>query len=229
VLQPVARALDTCDLLVLYVRHDGVGAGWSTSDLFVSNWSDPKLPAVLVGGRDHLQELDPLVLSRASEFLMDSWQPDEALLRLSLAITHTSRDRAMRRLPAIDGPVRVLLADADPAIRSHLRTALENAGLQCEGACDGRTALDAIRSFRPHVMVLDAALPGVSGCEVLAAIRAEDLKTHVLLLAARQQESEVLRGFSLGADDFVMKPFSPVEALMRLKRLVVSRNAASGA
>jgi DNA-binding response OmpR family regulator len=229
VLQPVAGALDTCDLLVLYVRHDGLGAGWSTSDLFVSNWSDPKLPAVLVGGRDHLLELDPLVQSRASEFLIDSWQPDEALVRLSLAITHTSRDRAMRRLPAMDGPVRVLLADADPAIRSHLRTALENAGLQCEGACDGRTVLDAIRSFRPHAMVLDAALPGVSGCEVLAAIRAEDLKTRVLLLAARQQESEVLRGFSLGADDFVMKPFSPVEALMRLKRLVVTRNAASGA
>jgi CheY-like chemotaxis protein len=209
VVQPVAAALETCDLVVLYVRHDGVGAGWAMSDL----------PLLLVGGRDHLQVLDPALQSRARQFLMDSWQPDEALVRLSLAITQASDDRAAPRLPAIDGHVRVLIADDDTAVVAQVRTALENAGVQCEVAADGRAAMDGIRASRPHAAVLDVDMPGMNGCEVLAAIRAEDLPTRVLLLSACQQESDVVRGYSLGADDFVVKPFSPMELLARLRRL----------
>jgi DNA-binding response OmpR family regulator len=222
--QPVAAALQTCDLLVLYVRHDGVGAGWSASDC-----SAATLPLVLVGGRDHLQTLDPAVQSRAREFLMESWQPDEALVRLSLAITQASRDRAAPRLPAVDGRVRVLLADDDTAVIAQVRTALENAGFQCEVAADGCAAMEAIRASRPHAAVLDIDMPGKGGCEVLAAIRAEDLPTRVLLMTARQQESDLIRGFSLGADDYVVKPFSPMELVARLKRLIPTQNAVSGA
>ncbi|HXA51575.1 MAG TPA: response regulator [Candidatus Acidoferrum sp.] len=215
VVQPVAAALETCDLLVLYVRHDGVGTGWIASD-----WSAHKLPLVLVGGRDHLQALDPAVQSRAREFLMDSWQPDEALVRLSLAITQASGDRAAPRLRAVDGHVRVLIADDDTAILAQVRTALESAGVECEVAADGRAAIEAVRASKPHAAVLDVDLPGMDGCEVLAAIRAEELPTRVLLLTARQQESDVIRGFSLGADDYVVKPFSPMELVARLKRLI---------
>jgi DNA-binding response OmpR family regulator len=60
----------------------------------------------------------------------------------------------------------------------------------------------------------------MDGYEVLAAIRAEDLPVRVLLLTARQQESDILRGFTLGADDYVVKPFSPMELVARLKRLL---------
>jgi DNA-binding response OmpR family regulator len=61
----------------------------------------------------------------------------------------------------------------------------------------------------------------MDGYEVLAAIRAENLPVRVLLLTARQQESDIIRGFTLGADDYVVKPFSPLELVARLKRLIL--------
>ena len=63
-------------------------------------------------------------------------------------------------------------------------------------------------------------MPGMDGYEVLAAIRAEGLQVRVILLTARQQESDVIRGFTLGADDYVVKPFGPMELVARLKRLL---------
>jgi DNA-binding response OmpR family regulator len=88
-------------------------------------------------------------------------------------------------------------------------------------AADGPKALEAARSLRPHAAVLDVNMPGMDGYEVLAAIRAENIPVRVMLLTARQQESDVIRGFTLGADDYVVKPFSPMELVARIKRLVV--------
>jgi two-component system alkaline phosphatase synthesis response regulator PhoP len=64
-------------------------------------------------------------------------------------------------------------------------------------------------------------MPGMDGYEVLAAMRAESLPVRVILLTARQQESDIVRGFTLGADDYVVKPFSPLELVARLKRLIL--------
>jgi len=61
-------------------------------------------------------------------------------------------------------------------------------------------------------------MPGIDGYEVLAAIRNEGLPVRVILLTARQQEADITRGFKLGADDYVIKPFNPSELLARLKR-----------
>jgi DNA-binding response OmpR family regulator len=80
--------------------------------------------------------------------------------------------------------------------------------------------LEAIRRIRPQAAVLDVDMPGMDGYEVLAAIRREELPVRVLLVTARQQESDVVRGFTLGADDYVVKPFSPMELVARLKRLL---------
>jgi len=85
---------------------------------------------------------------------------------------------------------------------------------------DGRKALEAARRWRPQVAVLDVNMPGMDGYEVLAALRAENLPVRVMLLTARQRESDIIRGFTLGADDYVVKPFSPMELVARLKRLI---------
>ena len=76
------------------------------------------------------------------------------------------------------------------------------------------------RRYRPHAAVLDVNMPGMDGYEVLSAVRAEEIPVRVLLLTARQQESDVIRGFTLGADDYVVKPFSPMELVARMKRLL---------
>ena len=80
--------------------------------------------------------------------------------------------------------------------------------------------IETLRRIKPHAAVLDVNMPGMDGYEVLSAIRSEALPVRVLLLTARQQENDVIRAFALGADDYVVKPFSPMELVARLKRLL---------
>ena len=213
-----AGALAKCDLVATYVRPGGSYTAWLDPSSGVAGG----LPTVFVGSRDHLLELDPAVQAMAAEFLMDSWQPEEALVRLSLALTHSSQRKARPAPPmAAGGRIRVLVADDDSTVLALVRTALENFGMECYLAADGPKALDAARRLRPQAAILDVNMPGMDGYEVLSAIRAENLPVRVMLLTARQQESDIIRGFTLGADDYVVKPFSPMELVARLKRLVL--------
>ena len=213
---PDYAALAQCDLVVTYIRPGGSA----------SAWLDPSgeaagRPTVFVGHRDDLLELDLAVQAMAAEFLMNSWQPDEALMRLSLTVLHGG-PRGSRAAPrkGVGARARVLVADDDPTVLALVRTALENFGMECQVALDGRQALDAVRRWRPQAAILDVNMPGMDGYEVLAALRAENLPVRVMLLTARQRESDVIRGFTLGADDYVVKPFSPMELVARLKRLI---------
>ena len=213
---PTAAALAQCDLVVTYIRPGGMD----------SAWLDPLgeaagRPTVFVGHRDDLLELDLPVQAMAAEFLMNSWQPDEALMRLSLTVMHGG-PRGTRAAPrkGIGARTRVLVADDDPTVLALVRTALENFGMDCQVAVDGHKALDAARRWRPQAAILDVNMPGMDGYEVLAALRAENLPVRVMLLTARQRESDIIRGFTLGADDYVVKPFSPMELVARLKRLI---------
>lgn len=212
---PRSEAVLDCDLIVVHVRPETAGSPWLDAATVPAG-----RPVILMGGRDHLLALDPAVQALASEFLMDPWQPDEALVRLSLALSK-SRSPAPRNplSGAVTGKIRVAVVDDDPTVLALVRTALENFGMECYMASDGPGALDLIRLERPHAAVLDVNMPNMDGYEVLAAIRREGIPIRVLLLTARQQEGDVLRGFTLGADDYVVKPFSPMELVARLKRL----------
>jgi two-component system, cell cycle response regulator DivK len=182
------------------------------------------VPLTLVGSREELLALPPWIQALASEYLMDSWQPEEALVRLTLALSRPLEARLDRGRPqagaAVSSRPRVLVADDDSAVVELLRTAIENFGMECISAGTGTAALEAIRLRKPAATVLDVNMPGMDGYAVLAAIRQENLPTMVLLLTARQQEQDVIRGFALGADDYVVKPFSPMELVARLKRLL---------
>jgi len=213
---PDAAALAQCDLVVTYIRADGMN----------SAWLDPSgeaagRPTMFVGHRDDLLELNLAVQAMAAEFLMTSWQPDEALMRLALTVMHGG-PRGTRAAPrkGIGARTKVLVADDDPTVLALVRTALENFGMDCQVAVDGRKALEVARRWRPQAAILDVNMPGMDGYEVLAALRAENLPVRVMLLTARQRESDIIRGFTLGADDYVVKPFSPMELVARLKRLI---------
>src|SRR5207237_535818 len=101
-----------------------------------------------------------------------------------------------------------------------VRSALQSLGMDVRPASSGSEALRLIREVSPHAAVLDVNMPGMDGFEVLAAIRKEGLPVRVVMLTARQHEKDVLRGFELGADDYVVKPFNPLELVARLKRLL---------
>lgn len=214
---PQDAALEGCDLIVIYVKPD----------LAPSPWLDPaspipgSRPIVLVGAWDNLLALRPAIRWLACDYLMDGWQAEEALVRLSLAIFHHAGAPVLKADPADAGRrPRIVIADDDPTVRALVGSALQNFGMECQVAADGRSALTAARRFLPHAMVLDVNMPGMDGYEVLAAIREENLPVRVLLLTARQQESDIIRGFTLGADDYMVKPFNPTELVARLKRLV---------
>jgi DNA-binding response OmpR family regulator len=212
---PDRAALEKCDLLFIYVSPGGENSAWLDPSLLAG------LPIILVGGRDSLLELDPAVQSMAADFLMDSWQPEEALVRLSQALTNLG-PRKSRPAPRMDerGRIRVLVAEDDSTVRALVSTALANFGMECHLVGDGLKALEAARQWRPQAAILDVQMPDMDGYEVLAAIRAENLPVRVMLLTAHQLESDIVRGFTLGADDYVVKPFSPMELVARIKRLV---------
>lgn len=117
------------------------------------------------------------------------------------------------------GPFRVLVVDDEPIISSTVKAYLEHEGYDVLVAADGRSALQMARAFKPHVIVLDVMLPGMDGFEVLGALRRES-DVYVLLLTAKSQEADKIIGLTIGADDYMTKPFSPRELVARIKTLL---------
>jgi two-component system OmpR family response regulator len=110
---------------------------------------------------------------------------------------------------------RILIADDDPHIREVLRFALAKAGMETEEAGDGEAALAAAARERPDLVVLDINMPRLDGLEVCRRLRAEgDLP--ILFLSSRDDEIDRVVGIELGADDYVVKPFSPREVVARV-------------
>jgi len=223
-----SEAIRECDLVMVHVGLETDGAGLQAA---VEGPAAGKL--LLAGELRYLLALPPAVQSLVVDYLADNWEPEEVLLRLALAIARKATaasvaDRApeaFARATAEEprGPItipRVVVVDDDPIILTLLRATLRNNGLQCETVDNGTDALRLIRGEKPHVVVLDVNMPGLDGYEVLSAIRAENLPALVVLVTARQQEHDVLRGFQLGADDYLVKPFNPPELVARIKRLL---------
>jgi DNA-binding response OmpR family regulator len=115
--------------------------------------------------------------------------------------------------------VRILVVDDDADIRLLLRELLERASFQVEEADSGRAALKALYSSPPALVLLDVSMPELDGYQTLERIR--DLsEVPVIMLTARAQELEKVRGLSAGADDYVAKPFGRQELLARVQALL---------
>jgi two-component system response regulator ResD len=111
----------------------------------------------------------------------------------------------------------VLVVDDEPTIREIVARYLERAGYEARVAVDGRSALAALRERAADLVVLDLMLPGIDGLEVMRRIRDGDRdRTAIILLTARGEETDRVVGLRLGADDYVVKPFSPAELVARV-------------
>ena len=113
----------------------------------------------------------------------------------------------------------MLVVDDEPSLTDLVRGYLEREGYRVVTAADGVAALEAIRRDRPEVVVLDLMLPGIDGVEVCRRLRAFS-DAYVLMLTARADEVDKVVGLSVGADDYVTKPFSPRELVARVKALL---------
>jgi len=223
------EAVCECNVVLMHVRPETMETQWVAPE-FVP---PPGLRLVFIGARERLLALNPVVQARAREFLIDGWQPEEALMRLSFALSRTTGKEsavvanqaealATAERQAMAGPAEILVADDDITVRALVRSTLQNFGMQCRMAASGPEALEEVQGHRLQAVVLDVNMPGMDGFEVLAAIRAEKIPVRVILLTARQRDSDVLIGFSLGADDYLVKPFNPMELVARLKRLLAA-------
>ena len=114
---------------------------------------------------------------------------------------------------------RILIVEDDTNIAALLEKYLIRDGFQVELAHDGRSALRSIQQCYPALVILDLMLPVLDGWDLCRLIR-EDSEVPILMLTALAQEAERIRGFSLGADDYVVKPFSPREVVERVKAIL---------
>jgi len=117
---------------------------------------------------------------------------------------------------------RVLIVDDDPDIVRLVRYNLSHSGYDVQSAGSGREALELVQKQPPDLVVLDVMLPDVDGLEVCRTLRqqASSRRIPILMLTARGEEIDRVVGFELGADDYVSKPFSPRELVLRVKSIL---------
>ena len=117
-------------------------------------------------------------------------------------------------------PRTILVVDDDPHIRQLVVFALEKAGLDTLEAADGEAALATVASARPDLVVLDINMPRLDGLEVCRRLRAAGDAPPILFLSSRDDEVDRVVGIELGADDYVVKPFSPREVTARVQAIL---------
>jgi two-component system OmpR family response regulator len=119
----------------------------------------------------------------------------------------------------------ILIVDDEPGVRDLLRDAMEIAGYQTEVATNGAEALDLLRRHNADLCIVDINMPTMDGFEFLAKLREHDTQTPVLMLSARDSPVDVAKGLRFGADDYVRKPFSLEEILLRISAILRRSNA----
>ena len=121
-------------------------------------------------------------------------------------------------MPGMSGQ-RILVVDDEPQVVEVLKMYLTRDGFRAQTARDGQAALTAFETFKPDLIVLDLMLPQIDGLEVFKRIRAHHA-TPIIMLTAKGDELDRLLGLELGADDYIVKPFSPREVVARVKNVL---------
>jgi two-component system OmpR family response regulator len=115
---------------------------------------------------------------------------------------------------------RILVVDDEPNIVDVISMALRFQGFTVESAGTGRDAIAAVRSFRPHLIVLDVMLPDMEGFEVATRLGAQQARVPIIFLTARDATDDKIRGLTVGGDDYVTKPFSLEELIARIRTVL---------
>lgn len=122
---------------------------------------------------------------------------------------------------------KILIIDDEPSIVNLVTAYLRPEGYEIYTANDGPSGLQAARAYKPDLVVLDIMLPGMDGLELLTRLRRES-DVYVILLTAKTEEVDKIVGLSVGADDYVSKPFSPRELVARIKAALRRMQSGSG-
>ncbi len=112
--------------------------------------------------------------------------------------------------------ITILICDDDPVVHESLKIYLENEGYSCVSAFNGEEALEELKTLQPALMVLDIMMPKLNGLEVCKEVR-KTSNMPIIMLTAKGEEIDRILGLELGADDYIVKPFSPREVVARIK------------
>ncbi|WP_030612197.1 response regulator transcription factor [Streptomyces fulvoviolaceus] len=126
----------------------------------------------------------------------------------------------MAEQPAARAPHRLLVVEDDPGIRMLLESALRLSGYEVAGSATGQDALRDIEALHPDLILLDVMLPDLDGLAVTRSLRAAGVRTPVLFLTARGEIADRIAGLTAGGDDYVTKPFSIEEVLLRIRAIL---------
>jgi len=116
--------------------------------------------------------------------------------------------------------LRILVVEDEAAIRAGLVDVLVYHGYDADGVADGREGLQRATSGKYDLIVLDVMLPSVSGFDICNAVRTRDRDQPIIMLTARVSDDDIVRGLSLGADDYIAKPFSIAQLLLRIEAVL---------
>ncbi len=222
---PAPRELAPFDLAIVSVAEDAAQGEARTEALLGSG-----KPVLMIGSREQLLSHGQETMANSTQdFLVEPWEPEDLVLRsyrMLSVVAKPEREPGGGLKEAVAARTKVVVADDDPTTLALVSAVLRNHAIDCEIAHDGGQALELARRHHPAALVLDINMPRLDGFEVLASIRndSEMRALPVVMLTTRQQETDVLKGFGLGADDYVVKPFNPLELVARLKRLLRSDN-----
>jgi CheY-like chemotaxis protein len=211
-------AVNGCDLLSVLVP-----AEWTeTGSLHPASLLKTKKPLLLFGDREVLTKLASRSQGGPRELVPDPWGIEDAIWRSATLLDRVQEPR--KRNGRKSQTARIVIGD-ESAARTLVHTVLTQEGMECFVAGNGVDVLATVRAKQADAVIVDVDLPGLDGFQVLAELRRDPaLKdTVVILLTARQAEADVLRGFGLGAHDYVTKPFSPMELAARVKRFLVRK------
>ena len=126
-------------------------------------------------------------------------------------------------------PSKILIIEDDPTILRVVKDNFATRGYRVQIARDGEEGLDAALNGQPDLILLDIMLPKINGFEICRAVRAEKLEMPILMLTAKGQEEDIVRGLELGADDYITKPFSMRELVARAQAFLRRRQAGAAA
>lgn len=215
---PDSLAFRLFDLLVVQLPQKALNFEWLPTD----SASAITQPLLFIGPPDLLFQQISTRQIKHYDFLSFPWPPEEVILRIHNLFTATAVHANASANPIAPEKLRVLVVDDDPTIVATVRAVLMKHGMECMVAQNGGLAVTLVKAHHPDAVILDIHMPFLDGFDVLHAIK-QNPKTAdivVILLTSLKFEADIVRGFKLGADDYIVKPFRPLELVARLNRLL---------
>jgi PleD family two-component response regulator len=177
-------------------------------------------PAIIIGALEELVTRFGAISGLHRDFMTRPCEPEQLLLRAYCILKFV--ESAAAEIRSRNGVRRIVLADDDATTIVMISTILKHFKFECEVAHDGAEALEIALAKKPSLVLLDVSMPKMDGFEAVTALRSNSAtrNTPVILVSAHHDEAEVVKGFSLGASDYITKPFNSGELMARIRRVL---------